>query len=320
MKTSPANVHSSPIRAIVLGPILLSMLFVASCGDDRSGDGNTSAEGGASRVPARQLTDSYGGTLSTERPVQRIVSFAPNMTEIVCFLGARDRLVGRTDFCNYPPDVAAVPSIGTLNSYNYEKIVTLRPDVVLMSTFDGTSRKEYDKLAGLGVHPFALAGQSIEGTIDMIDTVAMLLGAFPESRVRTDSLRGIVDSIRNLVSGRTRVRTFIVLNKAPLVTASKGFIHEVLTAAGGDNIAAGDPIAYPEYSRELLVRQNPDVILIPAPSDEIIGELLETYPEWRELKAVREGRLYTIDQDLIARPGPRIVEGLTEVYRLLHVQ
>lgn len=307
-------------RFFLLTLLLLSSLFLVACGEGGSKEteeieSEKNPPGAQSPI---QVTDAYGGTITLQQPAGKIISLAPNMTEIIAFLGGLDRLVGRTDFCDYPPEVQSIPSIGTLNSYNYERIVRLKPDVTLMSTFDGSSRKEYDKLSSLGAYPFALDGQSIDGTISMIDTVAMLLGVRERGAHRTDSLRRIVDSIRTLATANKPVRTFIVLNKTPLITVARGFIDEMLRGGGGENIAAGDPIAYPEFSRELLVRRNPEVILVPADSKEIIGELLEAYPEWREITAVKEGRIYTIPQNIIARPGPRIVEGLAEIYRLLH--
>ena len=308
------------VLSFFLLPFLFSFFFFA-CADDEAGQ-NRDADSGITKErkedSAATIFDAYGERYKPDGQAGRIISLAPNMTEIVAFLGTADRLVGRTDFCNYPPEILSVPSIGTLNSYNYERIVRLKPDLTLMSTFDGSSRKEYDKLAALGAHPFALAGQSITGTLNMIDTVGMLLGVLPEAHRRTDSLRTIVDSVRTLAAAARPVRTFIVLNKAPLITVSRGFIDEMLRAAGGENIAAGDPIAYPEFSRELLVRLNPEVILVPADSRTIIDELLETYPEWREIDAVKNGRLYTIHQDLVARPGPRIAEGIREMFGLLH--
>lgn len=308
----------------VLSSFLLPFLcsfFLSACAEDEAGRNRDAGPGRAEQGEedfAATISDAYGKAYEADGHAGRIISLAPNMTEIVAFLGAEKRLIGRTDFCNYPPAILSVPSIGTLNSYNYERIVRLKPDLTLMSTFDGSSRKEYDKLAALGAHPFALAGQSITGTLNMIDTVGMLLGVLPEARRRTDSLRTIVDSVRALAAAAEPVKTFIVLNRAPLITVSRGFIDEMLRAAGGENIAAGDAIAYPEFSRELLVRLNPDVILVPADSKTIIDELLETYPEWREINAVKNGRLYTIHQDLIARPGPRIAEGIREIFRLLH--
>lgn len=266
------------------------------------------------------LTDAYGRTFTFDKPVSRIISFAPNLTEVLCYLGAADRIVGRTDYCTYPPKINTVPSIGTLNSYNYEKILELRPDIVLMMTFDGSSRTEYNKLADLGLVPFALDGQSIQGVLGGIDTVGMLLGHYKVTRHRTDSLRVVVDSLRQHVAQFPPVPTFVVIDRSPLITVADGFIDEVLRTAGGENIAAGDPVAYPVFSREMLLHKNPEVILVPSisESEPVLDALTALYPEWNQLSAVKNNRVYAVPRDIIARPGPRIVDGLTYVARILH--
>ena len=269
---------------------------------------------------ATDLTDAFGSTISLEKPAERIVSFAPNLTEVLFYLNAQDRIVGRTDFCTYPPEVNTIPSIGTLNSYNYEKVLALKPDIVLMMTFDGTSKGEYDKLKNLGLTPFALDGQSITGVLNAIDTVGIILGQKHSTKQRTDSLRSIVDSIKQLASQRDPVQTFIVIDQSSLITVAGGFMNEVIRTAGGSNIAEGDPIPYPVYSREVLLHDDPEVILVTSATGEeqVLDGLVDMYPEWKELSAVKNKRVYAVPSDIIARPGPRIIEGLTYTFDLLH--
>ena len=302
----------------------IALCSLISCGQEprqnRTGTAQQEAGQHSEEFALLTLRDAYGTTTTFTTPAQRIVSFAPNMTEIVGYLGAIDRLAGRTDFCTYPPHVDSIPSIGTLNSYNYERILGLHPDVILMMTFDGSSRSEYDKLKGLGLKPFALEGNSIDGVLNAIDTVGMMLGKAPLARHRTDSLRTIADSLRKMASGQTPVQTFIIIDRSPLITVADGFINEVLQSAGAQNIAAGDPVSYPVYSRELLLHKDPEVILVSSVSENeaVLDDLLALYPEWKELSAVRNHRVYPVPRDIISRPGPRIVDGLSYVYKLLH--
>ena len=261
--------------------------------------------------------DAYGDTVTLDKAPDRIISLAPNLTETVAFLGAEEKLVARTDYCDYPSSVQELPSVGTLGSYNYERIVALKPDLVLMMTFDGSSKGEYDRLKSLGVRPFALSEGSLPHVINEIDTIGALLGLISETKDKTDSLRQIISKVNEEAASHKEASVFVVIDKSPLMTTSGGFIGSVIEEAGGRNIAAGDPIAYPVYSRELLLRKNPDVILVPASSEEAIKDLLELYPEWGQLRAVRQGHIRTIPHNLIARPGPRIVEGLQQIARIL---
>ncbi|MCE2502796.1 MAG: ABC transporter substrate-binding protein [Chlorobi bacterium] len=264
------------------------------------------------------LVDAYKDTISLDNPPKRFISLAPNLTEVVYFLNGERGLVGRTDYCDYPPAVDSVPSIGTLGFYNYESMVALRPDLILMMTFDGSSKGEYDRLKELGLRPFAIAEGSINDVINGFDTVGIVLGRKHTAGQKTDSLRRIVMRIEEKAASYDPVSTFIVIDKSPLMTTSGGFIGSVIESAGGRNIAADDPIPHPTYSRELLLRQDPEVILVPSSSEKVIDEFITMYPEWQELRAYKEKKIRTIPQNLIARPSPRIVDGLQQIFRILH--
>ena len=303
----------NPIRLVPLAALFCLGLLCGACSQtDREETGETTLS------PYPPVVYAYGYTVHIDKRPERIISLAPNITEIIYFLGAEARLIARTDYCDYPPAAAELPSIGTLGSYNHERIIAMKPDLILMMTFDGSSKSEYDRLKSLGLRPFALAEGPLENVINGIDTIAMVLGVEGTGREKSDSLRDIINDIREKGARLAPVSTFVVIDKSPLMTTSGGFIGSVIEAAGGVNIAAGDPIPYPVYSRELLLRQNPEAILVPAASDTIIRELLHLYPEWHELQAVQNNRVLTIPHNLIARPGPRIVEGLQRVFRLLH--
>lgn len=263
------------------------------------------------------LSDAIGDTVRLKGPGQRLVSMAPNLTEVVYALGAGDMLVGRSAYCDYPPKARSVPVVGDMQSINYERIVQLAPDLVLMS-IAGNNDGGYKKLKELGLRPFALAATTVDGVVNAIDTVGMLIGREKQAATLTEELRRGIDSIRRLAKSAPRVRTFIVINRAPLMTVSQGFLSELLEAAGGENIAAGGAIVYPTYSREELLRQDPEVILVPGPATEGIAALIESYPEWKTLRAVRSGRVYTVDPDILLRPGPRLLQGCKLLYQLLH--
>ncbi|MBC8144369.1 MAG: ABC transporter substrate-binding protein [bacterium] len=232
-------------------------------------------------------------------------------------VGAGDRVIGRTAYCNYPPAAESIAIVSDLQTPNYERLVSLRPDLVLM-TFAGNSVAAYDKLVELGLEPFAIAAESIAGTLAAIDTVGLLVGRRDAALSVSRAIRTTIDSIQSLAKARARVTTFVVLDRAPLMTVSGGFVNEALTIAGGENIAAGDLSAYPRYSREEVLRRDPEVIIVPGDSSISPASLVESFPEWSRLRAVRNGRVYTIPPDVLFRPGPRLAQSIRLLYETLH--
>lgn len=263
------------------------------------------------------FTDAMGEQVTITPPVHRIISLAPNITEIVCALGARDRLIGRTAYCDFPPDVQSVPVVADMLTINFEKVVAARPDLVLM-TYVGNTRGNYEKLKGLGVHPFVLHDSSVAQVIAAIDTVGLMIDCHKQAMALSARLRTMRDSLAALAASRPPVTFFIVIDRSPLITANSGFLAEALQLVGGRNIAAGGVTQYPKYSREELLRADPDVILLPAGSQSEIDDLLATYPEWNRLRAVREHHLYALPRNVVLRPGPRIGDGLRLLYEALH--
>jgi ABC-type Fe3+-hydroxamate transport system substrate-binding protein len=266
---------------------------------------------------AIHLRDAIGQEVTLPRPATRVVSLAPNLTEIIAAIGAADKLVGRSTHCDYPPEVLSVPAVGDLLSLNYEAILARKPDLVLMS-FVGNTGSNYSKLQQLGLRPYAIDASSLTGLINSIDTVGILLGREAQAHVVHDRLRALVDSIARLGAASSPVSTFIVIDRSPLMTVSRGFLTDMVKTAGGANIVEGSAVSYPLFNREELLRRDPEVILVPSTSAATIDELLRTYPEWQRLRAVRNHRLYPLPENIVERPGPRIGAGLTAIYEALH--
>jgi ABC-type Fe3+-hydroxamate transport system substrate-binding protein len=293
--------------------IALIAASIAACGDAPRSASDTGRESSIT------LRDATGREVTLARPARRIVSLAPNLTEILYAIGAGELVVGRTQFCNHPPEVASVPVVADMTAPNYERLVRLRPELLLM-TFAGNSSAVYDRLRDLGLQPYALSAETIAGTLGVIDTVGRLVGRERDARAVVDGIERTLDSIAALTRGRARVSAFIVLDRAPLMTVSGGFINEALERAGGVNIAAGNPSAYPRYSREEVLRHDPEVIIVPGDSTATAEALLATFPEWKQLRAVRNGRVHGLSADILFRPGPRIAESVRILYDALHTR
>lgn len=307
---------SAPMhRTVILWMALLTVPILAGCGSP----GNESDELAIDTTGRIALKDALGEGIVLRQPAARVIALAPNLTEMVYAVGGGNTVVGRSMYCDYPPEVLAVEPVGDMLTLNYEKILDARPDLVLM-TFAGNTYASYRKLKELGLNAFVLKDSTVEGVISAIDTVGMLLGRDADATQLTTQLRHTVDSIRTLAHapGTQPVSTFIVIDKAPLMSASGGFVVESIEIAGGDNIAKGGATAYPLFSREELLRRDPEVILVPGTSREAVAEILKIYPEWNNMRAVRNGRVYVLPADVILRPGPRIGHVIGLLYKALH--
>lgn len=297
----------------LLRALIVSLVSIAACADRVQDDGPRSAGGATSII----LRDAIGRDVRLERPARRIVSLAPSLTETLFAIDAGSLVVGRTTYCNHPPEAQSVPIVSDMSTPGYEKILRLKPDLVLM-TFVGNSSAAYDRFVDLGMRPFAIAAETIDGTLNAIDTIGLLVGRRTQARALASSIERALDSIGRLAAKRPAVSAFIVLDRSPLMTVSSGFVNEALERAGGRNIAAGDLAAYPRFSREEVLRRDPDVILIPSDTAITAASLVESFPEWSRLRAVRTGRVRSIPPDILFRPGPRLARAVSALYEALH--
>ncbi len=265
------------------------------------------------------LEDALGEKIVLDGPARRVISLAPNLTEMIYAVGAGEALVGRSSYCDYPPQALKTEPVGDMLTLNYEKVLALKPDLVVMA-FAGNQLSTYRKLKEIGVRAFVFQDTTVGGVFDAMEQMGTLLGKKEQAATAAAGLRHRIDSIAALTrqgSGEP-VSTFIVIDRAPLMSVTWGFIVQALEIAGGDNIAKGGVTAYPLYSREELLRRDPEVILVPGSSPGAVQELIDLYPEWKKLRAVRNNRIYVIPPDLILRPGPRIGDGIEMLYGMLH--
>ena len=283
------------------------------------------ATAAASATPASiTLTDSLGREVTLASPAVKIVSLAPSNTEILFAIGAGDRLIGRDDFSDFPAEAASVPSVGSLYpSVNAEAIVALQPDLVLAAGI--TNPDDIKHLADLGLAVYAT---SIAKTLDDIYSDITAVGALTGE---ADAAAALVDSMKTRVEA-VSTKTSAVASK-PVVfyeldatepskpwTAGPGtFIDQMISLAGGanaGNIATSD---YAQLSLEQLVAQNPDIIILgSATFGGQTPELVAARPGWGDIKAVKDNAVYTFDDNLVSRPGPRVVDGLEQMAKLIH--
>lgn len=276
------------------------------------------------RTPeAIALTDGLGRRVTLEAPAQRIVSMAPSITESLFAIGAGEQVIGRDEFSNYPPEVSDLPSIGGFFSdFNYEATVELEPDLVLAAEIN--TPEQVQSLEDLGLTVFLVSNPTtLEEMYDSLNVLAQLTGHEAETASLIDILRTRVAAVEKKIAGvEERPGVFYELDStdpsAPYTAGSGTFINTLIEMAGGENIAAGLEDQYPQISIEELLVQDPDIILLGDAAYGATPEAVAQRTGWNALSAVQNGQIHPFNDDLVSRPGPRLVDGLEELARLLH--
>ncbi|MBI4534970.1 MAG: cobalamin-binding protein [Ignavibacteriae bacterium] len=266
------------------------------------------------------LVDDLNRSVSIPSAAQRIVSLAPSITESLFAIGAGSRVVGVTDYCNYPLAAKSKEQVGGVINPNIEKIVSLRPDLILL-TMEGNVREDFNKLTSFGVPVFVTNPRTLQGIRESIAKIGSLAGREEEAARLVYSMKNVEDSVKTLTQKAVRPRVLFFVSLQPIiVVGTSTFLNELIELAGGVNIAASTGSTYPTYSREVVLENNPDVLIFMSEIIQDTDEITNLYPEWSKLNAVLAGKVFTIDADVLSRPGPRAVNGLRALFHLLHPQ
>ncbi|MGD2216459.1 MAG: cobalamin-binding protein [Gemmatimonadales bacterium] len=253
-----------------------------------------------------------------EQPAQRIVSLIPSVTETILALGAADRLIARSDF-DTDPALAHLPTVGQGLTPSLEQLTMLRPELVIAWP-DNASRSVITRLADLGVTIYTPQIQ----TLADIDRTTRELGEMLGLEIAAESLSATIDAeldaVRQAVADRDRPTVFYVVWYAPpTTTGTSTYVHELIEIAGGRNIFEDVPGLWPTVSIEEVLNRQPDIVLLSQTEQiHVDVEQLRASPGWRDLQAVRDGRVLHIDADLYNRPGPRVIEAARQLASLLH--
>lgn len=273
--------------------------------------------------------DALGFALPPGPRPERIISLSPNLTEILFATGVdRHRIIGVTRFCDYPPEVEGIEKIGGIVDPSVEKIVSLRPDLVLATR--GNPSVVLERLRATGVQVFAFESQGgLDLLLETMQTMIRIVG--PDSPSDADSvfgaLRSRLDCLRAIagtIPDSSRPTVYYYDPVSPDWTAGPGtHISEAIALAGGRNLAADAPVAWPRYALESLLLRQPDVILVatagPAAegTPEVLSDLHDR-PGWRGLRAVQDSSVCVVPADWLMRPGPRVLGAIELLGRCLH--
>ena len=272
----------------------------------------------ASPGAAGDLTDMLGRRVAVPARAVRIVSLAPSITETVFALGEGERLVGVTDYCDYPPEAAKKPRVGGIATPSFEAILALRPDLVL-ATSESNYAEHVQRLTALGLPVYVIRPVDFETVLESIERIGAVLGREAAGRTRVAAMRQEADAIARSVAGVPRPRVLYVVWPNPLIAPGRGtLITELIQRAGGESVTGTEPLPYPRLSLETVVERRPERIIVGRHSEATAQELLRGWEQLSAVAAVREGRVYAVDGDLVHRPGPRMIEALRALARALH--
>jgi iron complex transport system substrate-binding protein len=304
-------------RTILAASVLLFALLLAGCGATGT-DAGTPAETPATETAAAAfpvtVTDDAGREVTIESEPQRIVSLAPANTEIVAALGLIDRLVGVTSFDDYPPEVASIDVIGDFASPNLEAVAAAEPDLVLATS--GVQADVIGQLENLGAVVVAVDPADLESLFGSIVMVGEATGTSGEADTIVSSMRSQLDEITVAIGDATPVPVFLEIAQDPLFTAGPGtLLDDLITAAGGANIVTQE--GYVAFSVEQLVAEDPVVYLATLGSMSDPDDLASR-PGYADIDAVKTGRVYVLEDNLVSRPGPRVIEGVRLIAEALH--
>lgn len=260
---------------------------------------------------AQMQIDQVGRQVDVPIQPHRIVSLMPSITEVLFSLGAGELIKGVTLYSNEPPAAVKLPKIGSYAHPDLEKIMSLKPDLCL-AVRDGNPKHVVDKLTALGVPVYTIDPRNLTEIMQSVMLLGKLVGQETNARNIVGRMQTRIDHVADRIThSRKKPRVFFQIDASPIVSAgSNTFIDQLITQAGGVNLASG-PVLYPRYSWEDILVMQPEVVIIAAMAggfDE--EELKDSWRRWPEIPAVRNNRLYVVNADLFDRPTPRLIEGL----------
>jgi iron complex transport system substrate-binding protein len=296
--------------------MVISFTFAACSNKNTAGSTQQTSKNSLTTEYPYTVKDTKGSEIVIEKEPKRIVSVAPNITELVYSLGKGDELVGRTDYCDYPEAAKKVPSIGSLTDPNVEKIIELKPDVVIASTH--FKQDVAKKLQDLGIKVVVLYdSKDLNGAYNSIATLGKILNCQSKANDLTASIKKEISDVQAKVKGERTPKVYYVVafgKDGDYTATGDTFIAQMINMAGGDNIAK-DSTNW-KYSLEKIVENDPEYIIVSKNYD--TKKLFEATAGYKDLSAVKNNKVIEIDDNLLNRQGPRLGQGVEALAKILH--
>ncbi len=273
-----------------------------------------------SGAPRRVYNDELKRRVAVVPNPPRIVSLAPNLTEMLFALGLGERVVAVTSYCDYPAAALSKEKIGSTLQPNLERLIALKPDLVIVSTasqLEGLAQQ----LERLNIPLYITNPRTVRDVLASIRHVGEVTGAVAQAEQLAAALDERIQRVEQRVAQQPKPRVFFVLQLAPLITAGRNtFLNDMLALAGGASISGAESADYPQFSREAVIARAPEFIIAPAMhGDGALGDK-ELQQAFAATPAVRNQRIVRIHPDLTSRPGPRLIDGLEQLADALHPQ
>lgn len=294
------------MKRVILVFIYISILLI-SCKTNKQSNKET----------IYRAEDALGVVHEFNTVPQKVITLAPSLTEILFELNLGDRIVGNSKFCNYPDEAKSIKNVSDMMTIDYETVLKLKPDLILISTA-GNTKQSYEKLKEFGIPIFATNPRSYD---DIKDSFQRIAGIFNKKDTAKTIIRNWdkrIEMINRKVETLDRKKILFLVSLKPLMPAGDDtFINEIININRMINIAEKLGKRYPIISREEVLKENPDYILIP-PHGQQVNNLLDLYPEWTKINAVKNNNVSKAVEDIYFRPGPRFVNAVENLFNLLH--
>jgi len=285
--------------------ILIATIFsLINCSDPKSDKS----------IKKHFVIDDLNRKVFIEKEPQKVISLAPNLTEILFDLGIGGKIIGNTTYCNYPDKSKNITKVGDLLSVDYEKIVSMKPDLIFITT-EGNTKIVYDKLLSLNQNVFVSNPQTFTDIKKNYLTIAKIFNREKTALKKISSWQAVEDSIKIISQSSEKSKVMFLVSTYPVILAGgKTFINEYLKTLNLENIAGDSKVMYPVFSREEIIKKNPDIILHTTHSSNQ-DDFFKKYSEWKSLKAIKYKNVFYLNPDIYFRPGPRYIEALKDLYQ-----
>jgi iron complex transport system substrate-binding protein len=325
----PASLRFRNLLIVVLAAVLAACSAGATPTVSIPADATSSAQPAETGTPSPEptaaafpttLTDDEGTEVELAAEPRRIVSLTPAATETLFALGVGDRIVGKVeDFGLFPPEAAAIPDVAKFGEVDVEQIVNLETDLVIAGGNNFNPPDKIEQLRGLDVPVVVLYAPDIATVFTDIELIGLAVGRADEAADLTASMQASFDQVASAAEDLERPRVFYELDatQAIYTAADDSFLAAMIELAGGEPITTGSTASF-EIPLETLITADPEVILLGDAAYGVTADAVAARPGWNVMTAVREGRIRPIDDVIVTRPGPRLVDGLRALARAIH--
>lgn len=314
--------YNIKILCTILSLFLIMTLLLTSCKNKESDESlsDIDEQRKTSDIFPIEIEDQMGRKNIIKKIPERIISLSPSNTEILYVLGLEDKLVGVTDYCDYPETAKSKEKVGGYDKPNIEKIISLEPDLVLATS---AHQKPVEQMEKFDIPSIVIEPDNIDEMLESVMLIGKATGSAEYSKKIVlklkQRLKRVDEKVAN-ISDEERPKVYYELWHTPIMTVGPGtFVNDIINRAGGENIASDANKDYPQYSQEEILAKDPDIIIFSyhGKSQQSKDDILER-PGWENINAIKNNNVYCVDEDILLRPTPRLIDGLERIAEVIH--